>query len=107
MISHTQIPYGYLRGEDGKQAVDSKNAPTVKLILGLCLQGYGPTQIARILTKKGNIPTPGIIQVTFVGELTTSHQVKTFTNEEIDSGTSRQQNGQTASSRRLRSLSSG
>lgn len=58
----TQIPYGYLKGEDGKLVLDPETAPTVKLIFDLCLQGYGPTQIARILTEKGNIPTPGTIE---------------------------------------------
>ena len=58
----TQIPYGYLKGEDGKLVLDPETAPTVKLIFELCLQGYGPTQIARLLTEKGNLPTPGTIE---------------------------------------------
>lgn len=52
----TQIPYGYLKGENGKLVVDPETAPVVKLIFDLCLQGYGPTQIARLLTEKGISP---------------------------------------------------
>lgn len=57
-----QIPYDYLKGEGSKLVLDPETAPTVKLIFDLCLQGYGPTQIARLLTEKGNIPTPGTIE---------------------------------------------
>ena len=54
----TQIPYGYLKGEDGHLIPDEETAWVVKLIFDLCIQGYGPTQIANELTRR-NIPTPG------------------------------------------------
>lgn len=52
--------YGYLMGEDDRFIVDEDAAPVVKQIYSLCLDGYGPTQIARKLTEQ-NIPTPGTL----------------------------------------------
>ena len=37
--------------------IDEETAPVVRKIFKLCIDGYGPTQIARILTEEG-IPTP-------------------------------------------------
>lgn len=53
-------PYGYISGEDGKLIPDEETAWVVKLIYDLCIQGYGPTQIANELTRR-NIPTPGTL----------------------------------------------
>ncbi|MCM1306931.1 MAG: recombinase family protein [Bacteroides sp.] len=53
-------PYGYKRDEKDKEQwlVDEEAAKTVKEIFSLCMKGYGPTQIARILTeRKVDIPT--------------------------------------------------
>ena len=48
-------PYGYKKDERDKQQwlVDEEAANVVKEIFSLCMQGYGPTQIARILTERG------------------------------------------------------
>ena len=54
-------PYGYKKDEQDNQhwLVDEVAASVVKEIFSLCMQGYGPTQIARILTESG-IDTPKI-----------------------------------------------
>lgn len=54
-------PYGYKKDEQDNQhwLVDEVAANVVKEIFLLCMQGYGPTQIARILTERG-IDTPKI-----------------------------------------------
>lgn len=55
----THAPYGYKKSEMDKNVwvIDDEAAEVVKLIFKLCIEGYGPTQIAGILTEKG-IPTP-------------------------------------------------
>lgn len=54
-------PYGYKKDESDKQhwIVDEEAAEVVKEIFKLCMNGFGPTQIANILTKRG-IDTPKI-----------------------------------------------
>lgn len=54
-------PFGYIKDKEDKQKwlVDEEAAETVREIYKLCIQGYGPTQIARILTERG-IDTPAI-----------------------------------------------
>ena len=47
----TQTPYGYLKGEDWTNPHE-ETAWVVKLIFDLCIQGYGPTQIANELTRR-------------------------------------------------------
>ncbi|MGN0630898.1 MAG: recombinase family protein, partial [Ruminococcus sp.] len=51
--------YGYKRSETDKNlwVIDDEPAEVVRKIFRLCIDGYGPTQIARILTEEG-IPTP-------------------------------------------------
>lgn len=51
--------YGYKRSENDKNlwVIDEESAEIVRKIFRLCIDGYGPTQIARILTEEG-IPTP-------------------------------------------------
>ena len=51
----TTPPYGYQKDKtDGKQwVVDETAAAVVRRIYRLCLDGYGPTQIARILQADG------------------------------------------------------
>lgn len=56
----TQIPYGYLKGEDGKLVVDEETAPIVKLMFQLAAEGNGPGKIARMLRER-EIPTPGTL----------------------------------------------
>ena len=57
----TNPPYGYMKDADDKKhwIVDEEAAEVVKRIFALCLEGYGPTQIARIL-KKEQVITPTI-----------------------------------------------
>lgn len=54
-------PYGYMKDPQDKfkWIIDEKAAAVVREIFGLCMQGYGPSQIARILTDRG-IDTPKI-----------------------------------------------
>lgn len=51
--------YGYKKSEADKNMwlVDDEAAEVVRRIFKLCIEGYGPVQIARILTQEG-IPTP-------------------------------------------------
>lgn len=51
--------YGYKSSETDKNlwVIDDEPAKVVRKIFQLCIEGYGPTQIARILTEKG-ILTP-------------------------------------------------
>ena len=51
--------YGYKRSETDKNlwVIDEEPAEVVRKIYRLCIEGYGPVQIARILTEQG-IPTP-------------------------------------------------
>ena len=55
----TVPPYGYKKDENDKQKwiLDDDAAKVVKEIFSLCMKGYGPTQIARILTER-KIDTP-------------------------------------------------
>ena len=56
----TNPPYGYMKDPENKKQwiVDEEAATVVKRIFALCLDGYGPSEIARILkTDKVLIPT--------------------------------------------------
>ena len=68
-------PLGYIKSPEDKEKwiVDEEAALIVKEIFNLCIKGYGPSQIARILTERGietptmyfhrkGIPTPGKIK---------------------------------------------
>ena len=48
-------PLGYKKDPENKEKwiIDEKGAETVREIFKLCVQGFGPTQIARILTERG------------------------------------------------------
>ena len=52
-------PLGYKKDPNDKDKwiIDEKGAEIVREIFKLCVQGYGPTQIARILTERG-VDTP-------------------------------------------------
>ncbi|MBQ0099519.1 MAG: recombinase family protein [Firmicutes bacterium] len=54
-------PLGYMKNPEDKEKwiVEPIGASIVKEIFSLCVKGYGPTQIARILTERG-IDTPVI-----------------------------------------------
>ena len=49
----SMIPYGYKKSETDKNVweIDEEAAEIVRRIFQLCIDGYGPTQIARILTE--------------------------------------------------------
>ena len=51
--------YGYKHSETDKNlwVIDEEAAEVVRKIFRLCIEGYGPSKIARILTQEG-IPTP-------------------------------------------------
>ncbi len=55
----TNPPYGYMKSPDNPKQwmVDAEAAEVVKRIFALCLDGYGPSQIARIL-KTDKVLTP-------------------------------------------------
>lgn len=56
----TNPPYGYMKDPENKKRwiVDEEAAEVVKRIFALCLDGYGPSEIARILkTDRVLIPT--------------------------------------------------
>ena len=55
----TSAPYGYKKSENDKNVweVDEEAAEVVRRIFHLCIEGYGPSKIANILTNEG-IPTP-------------------------------------------------
>ena len=55
----TNPPFGYLKDKDDKQkwVIDQEAAIVVKEIFHLCMNGYGPTQIARILSER-KVDTP-------------------------------------------------
>lgn len=55
----TVIPYGYRKNPDGTDhwLIDEEAAEVVRKIFHLCVEGYGPTQIAKRLYAEG-IPTP-------------------------------------------------
>ncbi len=52
-------PLGYMKNPEDieKWIIDEKGAEIVREIFKLCIQGYGPTQIARILTER-KVETP-------------------------------------------------
>ena len=54
-------PYGYMKDPNDKQKwiIDEEAAAVVREVFGLCMQGYGPTQIARMLTDRG-VDTPKV-----------------------------------------------
>ncbi len=47
-------PFGYMKSPDDKTkwVVDEPAADIVRKIFGLCMEGYGPSQIAKILQKE-------------------------------------------------------
>ena len=51
--------YGYKKSDTDKNlwVIDDTAAEVVRKIFRLCIEGYGPMQIARILTEQG-VPTP-------------------------------------------------
>ncbi len=59
----TKTPYGYKKSEQDKNVweVDEEAAEVVRRIFKMCIEGYGPTQIANALTKD-NVPTPTAYQ---------------------------------------------
>ena len=56
-------PYGYVKDPEDKKkwVVDAEASSVVRRIFSLCMEGNGPTQIARILREK-QVPTPTVYQ---------------------------------------------
>lgn len=67
-------PYGYRKDEQNKQLwlINEEAAEVVKEIFSLCMKGYGPTQIARILTERKI--DPPVLHNRKCGLPTTSYQ---------------------------------
>ena len=57
----TQPPYGYLKDPNDKThwIIDEEAAKVVREIYSLCVNGYGPSQIANILAERG-VDSPSI-----------------------------------------------
>ena len=55
----TNLPYGYMKDPEDKLhwIVDEPAAKVVREIFNLCVKGFGPTQIAKMLTEQ-KVPTP-------------------------------------------------
>ena len=55
----TRAPYGYKKSDEDKNVwvIDEPAAEVVRKVFKLCIEGYGPLQIAKRLTAEG-IPTP-------------------------------------------------
>lgn len=56
----TQIPYGYIKGENGTMIADEEAAPIVQLIFRLAIEGNSLGKIARTLAEQ-KIATPGTL----------------------------------------------
>lgn len=52
----SHAPYGYMKNPDNKKEwlIDEEAAEVVREIFRLCVNGYGPTRIANILTERKN-----------------------------------------------------
>ena len=70
--------YGYKHSETDKNlwVIDDEPAEVVRKIYRLCIDGYGPTQIARILTEQG-VPTPTAYAISH-GRNTCHKNAKTY-----------------------------
>ena len=68
----TNIPYGYKKSETDKNLweVDEETAPVVKRIFRLCFDGYGPMQIAKILTADSILTPTAYRQLKSTGSVT-------------------------------------
>ena len=65
-------PYGYKKSEPDKNVweVDEETAEVVRRIFQLCIYGYGPTQIARILTDDKVLTPTAYIELKKSGNIT-------------------------------------
>ena len=65
-------PYGYKKSEKNKNVweVDEEAAEVVRRIFQLCIDGYGPTQIARILTEDKVLTPTAYAELTKSGNIT-------------------------------------
>lgn len=68
----TNVPYGYKKSETDKNQweVDEETAPIVKRIFQLCIDGYGPTQIAKIISKDNILIPTAYHQLKSTGRIT-------------------------------------
>lgn len=65
-------PYGYKKSEADKNVweIDEEAAEVVRRIFQLCIDGYGPTQIARILTEDKVLTPTAYTELTKSGSIT-------------------------------------
>ena len=70
----TILPYGYKKSDTDKNVwiVDEETADVVRKVFQLCIDGYGPTQIARIVI------TSYSIHYTKLYEAVSSSTIQTF-----------------------------
>ena len=68
----TVPPYGYKKSEKDKNVweIDEEAAEVVRRIFQLCIDGYGPTQIARILTDDKVLTPTAYIELKKSGNIT-------------------------------------
>lgn len=57
LVTHPPLGYKKDLNDKEKWVIDERGAETVREIFSLCMNGYGPTQIARILTER-KVDTP-------------------------------------------------
>ena len=57
LVTHPPLGYKKDLNDKEKWVIDERGAETVREIFSLCINGYGPTQIARILTER-KVDTP-------------------------------------------------
>lgn len=70
-------PYGYVvdrSGEKPRYAVDEETAPTVRRIFQMCMDGLGPTQIAKRLSAE-QVLTPGAYEYRKTGRRPTANRI--------------------------------
>jgi len=63
----SKIPYGYLKGEDGKLVPYEETARVVQMTFQLCAEGNGTGKIARILRER-KIHTPSTMKFLRTGK---------------------------------------
>ncbi|MDE7302338.1 MAG: DUF4368 domain-containing protein, partial [Oscillospiraceae bacterium] len=68
----TNVPYGYKKSETDKNLweVDEETAPVVKRIFQLCINGYGPMQIAKIISTDNILIPTAYHQLKSTGRIT-------------------------------------
>lgn len=65
-------PYGYKKSEQDKDqwVINEETAPVVRKIFRLCIEGYGPTRIANILTEERILRPTAYNELRSTGQIT-------------------------------------